>query len=670
MKNKIKYIICLLLVLTSLVGRSQTYPVQAFVTITPPYSSYLPDYADPFNNQMKVLLTSLDYNAPSLQVKLRFKIEGQGYSIQSADINNMTGIPAITLSPGVPVEVSGSDLAPYLNSDNLLFSGLDKNEYIQSQILPEGPATICVEVINVSNPNNAVLNNPACASTWFAKYNPPLLATPFCGQELLPTDPPQIMFSWTPLHMAAPTNGQTQYVLEMCPILEGDDPNYVFQSVFSPKLISNPTTNTFYNYGISDVGPFPLTVGQSYVWRVKAIDGSGRALFTNDGYSAPCVFTYGNVAASLLDGVQINLTAQGTGQTVGTADWDKISVCESYVLEVRKTGNQNNNWFPINTSKDKEKIYMLEPETEYECRVKGIAGTAETDWSNTAVFTTLPERNYECGSTNLPGKPANIKPLQNLMPGMKVQTGQFVMEVVLAEPATSGQPGHFRGTGRIPITFLATANVEFEDILVDENLIHFDGRIDVMTENVQDWINSYDNIYVDGVITNYQSNAADSTVIIYLDNGDSLTFDWPPPGQTTTIVDDSGHIYTIDENGNVVITVATTADNDHLDATANYQIYFIEHPNQTYGFDRLTYEAWTVHYPCISLDDGSKYFVPYKSLRVQQQDKFYAVIKAQTPFTPTFTTASGVELSSTKVNDTLYGSNGGQFCHCSVHLWV
>ena len=37
----------------------------------------------------------------------------------------------------------------------------------------------------------------------------------------------------------------------------------------------------------------------------------------------------------------------------------------------------------------------------------------------------------------------------------------------------------------------------------------------------------------------------------------------------------------IDENGNVVITVATTADNDHLDATANYQIYFIENNDRT-----------------------------------------------------------------------------------------
>lgn len=638
-----------LLVLFSLSVKGQNYPVQSFVTITPPYSSYLPDYADPFNNQMKILLTLTDYAVPSYQVKLRFRIEslGGGYTITSA---NLVNLPAITLTPGVPVEVSGSTLAPYLSTSNLVFQGINVANYEATKILPEGPANVCVEIVDVSSANQAVLNAPTCGQYWFALYDPPLLNTPFCGNEIIPSDPQQIMFSWSPLHMSSPTGLATQYKFELFEIRpEGADPNQVVNSTL--PIYSTITTNTYVNYGIIEP---QLQLGMSYVWRIQAIDGTGRALFKQNGYSQVCTFTYGNIAASLLDGITLTLDATGTGQTVGSASWNGSSTFESYVLEVRKTGNPSYNWHPINATEAKSKIYMLEPETEYECRVKGLAGGAETDWSNTAIFTTLPERNYECGSTNLPGKPTNIKPLQTLMPGMKVQTGQFTMEVVLAEPAQSGQPGHFKGIGKIPITFLATANVEFEDILIDENLIHHQGRIDVMTEDLQDWINTYENLYVDGVIMNYTSNPADSTVIIYLDNGDSLSFDWPPPGQTTTLVDDSGQIYTIDEHGVITITTATTPDNDNLAATADHQVIFKEDETQNYGFDRLKYTGWTEHYPCIKLSDGSNYFVSYKSVRINHADKFYAVVRSNQNFEPYFKTGTGVVIPSEKVNDTLY----------------
>jgi hypothetical protein len=454
--------------------------------------------------------------------------------------------------------------------------------------------------------------------------------------------------------MAAPTSGMTQYTFELWPILqEGDDPNYVVSS--TPPYWSVPsTTNTFVNYGLLESGSFPLTVGQTYVWRVTATDGSGRALFTNDGHSQVCTFTYGNVAASLLDGVTLQLNANGTGQTVGTADWNGSNLFDSYVLEVRKTGNPDYNWFPINTINDKEEMYMLEPDTEYECRVKGQAGGAETDWSNTAIFTTQPERNYECGSTALPGKPANVTPLQHLLPGMKVQTGQFVMEVLLAEPAESGLPGRFKGTGKIPITFLATANVEFEDILVDENLIHYDGRIDVMTEDLLEWIDAHDNVQVPGIITDYHSNPADSTVIIYLDGGDSMSFDWPAPGNTTDLVDENGFIYTIDEYGNVTITAPTRYDNDNLDGTADHHVYFTEHPQQTYGFDRLKFVEWTFHYPLIKLQDSTDYFVSYKSLASGESDVCYAVVHSNQNFTPVFKTGTGAVLPATAINDSTY----------------
>ena len=91
-----QHIALLFLLFVGLAARTQTYPVQAFVQISPPYNSYLPDYADPFTNQMKVLLTLTDFSIPSTQVKLHFEIEGPGYSIQSVDL---IAFPTITLTP-------------------------------------------------------------------------------------------------------------------------------------------------------------------------------------------------------------------------------------------------------------------------------------------------------------------------------------------------------------------------------------------------------------------------------------------------------------------------------------------------------------------------------------------------------------------------------------------
>ncbi|UKN01171.1 fibronectin type III domain-containing protein [Paracrocinitomix mangrovi] len=658
-----KYLILLFVVFTTLQGRSQNYPVQTFVSITPPYSSYLPDYADPFNNQMKILLTLTDFAVPSHQVKLRFTIEGTGYTIKTKE--DLSTLPTITLTPGVPMEVSGSMLAPYLSSDNLQFlQGIDKAQYEATQLLPEGLANVCVEVINAENANQAVLSNPACGQYWFALYDPPLLNLPFCGDEVTPTDPQQIMFSWSPLHMVNPTSAATEYVfeiVEITPANEGIDPNFAFSSIGTRDSII--TTNTFVNYGITNL---QLQVGYTYYWRVKARDATGRSLFVNNGFSQVCSFKYGNAASSLLNGIVLELESEGTGQNVGTATWNGSSMFDEYVLEVRKTGNPDFNWHPISTTDITEKMYMLDPETEYECRVKGLAGGAETDWSNTSIFTTLPERNYECGSTALPGKPAQIIPLEFLMPGMKVQTGQFIMEVTAAEPATNNQPGHFRGTGRIPITFLMTANVEFEDILIDENLIHYDGRIDVMTSGVEEWAGAFNNVYIDGIISSFAVDSLDSTVVFQIEGMGQQVFDWPPPGETITIIDDSGNIYTIDENGNVTVTVMVAPDNDNLDATANRQIYFIEHPNQVYGFDRLEYSEWTMQYPAIALSDGTNYFVSYKSLRINQTDKLYAVIKSDTLFTPTFVTAGGDELTATMIADTLYEITVGNYATSQV----
>ena len=363
MYKRLLHIVFLCSLLFSLTGRSQTYPVQTFLQVSPPYSSYLPDYADPFSNQMKVLLTLIDFSVPSYQVKLRFKIEGSGYTMQNTDL---VSLPSFTLTPGIPVEISGALLAPYLHTSNLAITGFDVGAYERNKILPEGPATICVEIVNFSGVDQALLANSTCAQTWFSLYEPPLLNLPFCGTEINATDPQGVLFSWTPLHMASPFAGETTYLFELFEIRPaGSDPNLVVNS--SLPIYTETTNFTFFNYGIMQP---PLQVGMTYVWRVKARDPSGRELYRNNGYSTVCTFTYGSIAGSLIGDYTMEIESNGTGVRQGLAWWNASDLFTSYHLEVRKTGNPAYEWFPYSIETGQYKINSLEPETEYECRVK------------------------------------------------------------------------------------------------------------------------------------------------------------------------------------------------------------------------------------------------------------------------------------------------------------
>ncbi|MFT5824296.1 MAG: hypothetical protein ACI8ZM_005562, partial [Crocinitomix sp.] len=637
-----QHIALLILLLVGLIARTQTYPVQAFVQVSPPYNSYLPDYADPFTNQMKVLLTLTDFSIPSTQVKLRFEIDGPGYSMQSVDL---IAFPTITLTPGMPVEISGSDLAPYLATENLVFSGISPSDYELSKILPEGPATICIKVIDVTSAGQPIVGNPACAQTWFSLYNPPLLNLPFCGTELMITEPQAVLFSWTPLHMASPLAGETEYIFELYEIRpDMADPNVVVET--SLPIYTETTINTFVNYGI--VQPI-LVTGMSYVWRVKARDPSGRDLYRNSGFSAVCPFIWGSIAGALIDGITLELNSNGTGVRQGLTWWNASDLFDTYVLEVRKTGNPAFEWFPYTAEDGERKVNSLEPDTEYECRVKGIAGGAETDWSNTSNFTTQQQPEYACGSTSLPAVSPMNQPLEFLIPGDIVATGQFEMIITSAESLMF--PGHFHGYGKVRIPFMLTnMNVEFDDIYIDDNMVMRQGRVDVITDGIDAWLEDFGNIYIPGIINPGGFEFSDDSLLTVHFGDETLVFDFRD-GDPLVLHDESGLIYTVHSDGTITISGSITWDADDLAATADHMITFHAYNDQVYGFDEKEYLQWALHYPCIALDDGSLYFVPYKSVGSGDHDIVVATITStELIISPQFKYADGTTLSSIKIN--------------------
>jgi hypothetical protein len=651
MLKVVRHISLLLAVLFSFQLKAQTYPIQTFVQVTPPFTSYLPDYTDPFNNQMKVLLTLMDFSVPSYQVKLRFTFEGSGYTITTSSLLN---VPPVTVTPGVPVEISGTDLAPYLNSANLIFTGINVADYEQRKVLPEGPVSICVEVIDFSNPSQAVLSNPACAQVWFSLNDPPLVNAPFCGTQIQPADPQQIFFSWTPLHMNLPNSMGTQYTFELFEIRpDGADPNQVVNSTL--PIFMQVTDQTFINYGITEP---QLQLGMSYAWRVKAQDNAGHDFFRNNGYSAVCTFTYGNIAASLADGIVLQLNSNGTGVRQGLAWWNASSTFTHYKLEVRKTGNPDYEWFPYNATTGDTKINSLEPNTEYECRVKGLVGDEyESEWSNISVFKTQAAPDYACSSTAMPAKSQAVVPLTDAIAGMYFTIGQFEMLVTDIQPVNSvSQPGHYKGTGKINVQFVNfNLRVKFDDILVDENLMVRSGKVEAISEGLEAWENSLvvPDHYVDGVITNFEWN--DSTSLTVWVDGVPQEFEFPADG-TLAIQDDEGMIYIFNSDGTFDVITVLVYGTDQLAATKDLRVDFSADEEQQFGFDKKQYAAWIDKYEVLKLSDNTNYFVSFKSLAPLAGDYVIANITSDEPLVGlTFLTSeTNTIVGAEEINDSTY----------------
>ncbi len=183
MTTKKIYLLLLTLVLFCR-GYSQLFPVQATTQLVPPYSVYLPDYATGINNQLRVLLLNKDVTQPGYKVKLKMTIELNGSIImRTTDFYN----PApITLEPNQPYSVEGTQLAPYLNSNNIDFIGYSKQEYEQKKGLPEGAYKVCFTAYDYVRPDNVKVSNEACSYYYLSKNDPPFVNMPACGIFIMP----------------------------------------------------------------------------------------------------------------------------------------------------------------------------------------------------------------------------------------------------------------------------------------------------------------------------------------------------------------------------------------------------------------------------------------------------------------------------------------------------
>jgi hypothetical protein len=283
-----KWLLIFCLTVCSDLTAQLSYPVKVNTNIDPPYSPYFDDYFSHSANKWKSTIIFSDFSEPAWDVKLRITIESNNLRIQT----RQEFIPSfpIRIFPGIPLTVSGPELAEYFTYNNLLLNGISFAGISRNGKLPEGFYSFCVEVLDYKS--GTVLSGKSCANIWIQLNDEPITVTPMCGMVHTLTPFQNIVFQWHQSNSVSPNSQRTEYQLNLYEITDpATDPVQAIQNNKVLKIFTSEfmQQNTF----VYDMTAPLLDAGKRYVYTIQARDQEGKDIFKNKGTSQPCWFWYG-----------------------------------------------------------------------------------------------------------------------------------------------------------------------------------------------------------------------------------------------------------------------------------------------------------------------------------------------------------------------------------------
>ncbi|MCR6641676.1 MAG: hypothetical protein NVV82_22465 [Sporocytophaga sp.] len=461
------YFIAFLILVTGKHVFAQTYPVTVNSQLIPPYSLYLSDYANPENEKLFVSLLFNDANIPTYNVKLQLTIEGVGIKIQSKPDGYY---PAIALTSGMMERLSGADLAPYFDPNNLIFQGITKEQYQKNASLPEGIYKFSIQVYDYER--NKVISNKSVSQAWIVLNDPPRIVTPTCQSQIRVLYPQNIVFQWLPMHLTSPNASfTTEYHFRLVQIMPiGRNPNDAMLS--SPPIFEAVTDNSTLYYGISETQLIP---GQQYAWRVQAKDKGGKDLFKNNGYSEVCMFTYGDPCKA-----PVNIKAEVQSPQTAKISWDQMFGPQSFIVQYREKGTST--WYKNEAFQSSTEIKGLSANKQYEYQIQSTCDPVESEFSPLDTFSTRVSSEFkDCGVTVNKPTVDNTTNLELLFPNDVLYVDGFQVRVTSA----TGTNGIFTGTGVAYIPFLNTYILTaFNNISVNKKYEVYKGKIVSVKANI------------------------------------------------------------------------------------------------------------------------------------------------------------------------------------------
>ncbi|MFL5743375.1 MAG: fibronectin type III domain-containing protein, partial [Niastella sp.] len=470
------------------------YPVTASLQLIPPYSVYLPDYAAPGNDKLRVILTLNDLTQPSYTVRLRLKVEFNGKVIMQTDPAYRAS--PITILPGMPQIITGTQLNELLVSDHMQFmNGFNRENYERTKALPEGAYRICVTAYDYNRSDDVALSNDGCNIFFFQKNEAPLLNYPLCNTRVERKEPQFLTFTWSIRNTPSFVTGSmgTGYRFELFEVRPaGSNAEYIVRS--STPIYTATTDAAMLTYGPA----MPkLLDSMQYVWRVQAFDKSGRDAYQNNGYSQSCVFTYGGVDPFVVNNIgKAELMGDALGERSGKWWWrlTKAQTVDGWNIQYRKKGDSASkgtaySWNKQYIADTLLHLFNLEPDNSYEAQVQPIIKGITGFWSEIVPLHTFPKRVYECGkndtANNGLGAAAAGQPLNSAVAGMVVRVGSFDMQMLDVQ----GGNGRFSGYGAVATPLLGMRlNVKFTDVQINDRLQLTQGEVVALSDGIDAWI--------------------------------------------------------------------------------------------------------------------------------------------------------------------------------------
>jgi len=465
----------LFIVLTLVIKPSsaQVFPVQANITVTPPYTVYLSHYTTPDQQRVMVNVLLRDPVVNNLDVYLRFSVEGGGVKLYT----NPGWKPApLTLQSGIPLLIPASTIAEYFRPQNVIVEGMSQQELYRGGKLPEGYYQFKVEVLEYKR--GVPISNVGRTGIWLLLNEPPRLVFPTANQKVKATNPQFVNFSWVPGSIASPLSAQnTMYEFTLVE-LQGDiDPNVAIATAPDAIRFTRATQQTSLLYG---PGEPPLLPGKRYAFRVRAYNTEGYEIFKNNGYSDVRVFQFGDACLP-----PTLFTLKDETQNSFNIEVVMDPGCTGWQAQLRESGSETTEWSILKAETITSKtVKGLKASTTYQVQLKSLCGTVSSDFTAPQTITTKQKVNTQrsCDNSVSPFVVQQASPLKALKPKDIFLAALVSIKVT---EVTSQGGGKFTGKGvaSLPL-FNAGLAVTFTDVSINEHMQLTAGEVVVERSNV------------------------------------------------------------------------------------------------------------------------------------------------------------------------------------------
>ncbi|GHV68708.1 hypothetical protein FACS1894199_16370 [Bacteroidia bacterium] len=675
-----KLILTLLLLCASLSTFGQGNSVTVAVSLTPPYSLVLSDYAKPASQQLVTTIMVNDMRIVNMPVRLHIKMEtATGVTIETAP--NIL-VNALYLSGGMTHLLFGRDLAPYFDINNLNFKGYSKEDYRRTGQLPEGFYRFSVELRHFIT--GRPVGNPGKAMAWIAIGKPPTLKSPEDKAELGQIQGAALTFSWIPTIVGVP-NGGAQYKFELWELrIPGINPNVIVQSM-PAKYTATQMNSTL----IVHPTEMFLEPGMNYAWRVTASDIAGMLPYAQDGHSEVRTFTYQCKCDSVT-----NFTVKRVGKQA-TFKWEPAANHTSFNVEMDNPGSD---WTRKEQTFNSQATLNFAEGKTYRMRIQSICnGNAEnaspfTNWLSVTIPVPKPiaEDCPNCACENPVPEPkvTNWELRQDLKPGDTIHTPsgktRFILKSVNLQP-----DGSYKGLLLVWIEIWRIKILcEYWDLRVNTDNQKVMGKyesvydptllvdVDATEKYVDDLADAIaaistntkirDSIKIGAPLEGAYINKDNQIVLITRSTDGTLTetvSQSTAKMRATLVKGSDGEEYVVTDDGKMMGReefAATGGDsrlmnnhNEEKESTADPSVTFTAAEGQQYGFDSYTETKVAIQNEYPELKPG--YRPAFKSIESYKTDK----VQARTTKNVSFRTELGVSPMSSG-NDLIVrgGTNG------------